>query len=70
MSPNQKQITASNIIKLQALFFESTNDINSPTHASDINETINSSLCDCFNDDEKDEFKCLLIDLLIFIRGL
>jgi hypothetical protein len=69
MAPNQKQITVSDLIKMQASFWASTNDINSPTHFCDISETLNSSICDCFSESEKQEIEVKLIELLQLVRS-
>ena len=69
MKPNKKQLVASHVVKIQASFWQSTNDINSPTHYSDIDQ-------DCIQFEDKigeENAKVLaekLSDLYDFIKKL
>lgn len=69
MKSNEKQIKVCEIIKEQASFWITTNDIKSPTHWCDISETLNSFDCDCFTESEKQEIEVKLIELLQLVRS-
>lgn len=67
MKTNSKQKDIIEFIRSQLSFFESTNDITSPTHLVDIEESVNADLMH-FTDQEQDEIANKVADLYWFIR--
>jgi len=71
MKPNKKQLLVGKIIEQQARFWQSTNDITSPTHTCDIGEFIsNEVVFGNLLDEEAAELEEKLIDLYFFVRNL
>jgi hypothetical protein len=67
MEPTDKQKKLIKVVKMQAEFWESTNDITSPTHLCDIDETINLELD--LSEEDTNKFSELLQGLYFFIRN-
>jgi hypothetical protein len=70
MKPTERQKAIARVIQEQGIFWEKTNDINSPTHFTDIDEEVMARLEmeDLLNDDEAEELKNLLGDLCSFVK--
>lgn len=66
MLPNEKQKELASIVRRQASFWHSTNDIESPTHCSDIENDVD--YIEFLDDFGKEEFRDLLWRLYWFIR--
>ncbi len=69
--PNRKQIAIAKLIESQANFWQTTNDINSPTHTCDISEIISNLVT--FNEisqEEAHKLENILNDLYYFIKNL
>lgn len=73
MKPNNKQIKICELITEQTQFWQSTNDINSPTHYNDIEETIDNAIFfddELFSKDEGNILKEKLFDLYNFVKSI
>lgn len=70
MKPTDKQIAMARVIQEQGIFWEKTNDINSPTHFTDIEEEVmvRLEMEDLLNDDEANELIELLSNLCSFVK--
>lgn len=66
MTPNDKQKEIASLIRRQASFWTSTNDINSPTHYSDLDNDVDD--IDWLNEAGKDDLKDILLSLYLFVR--
>lgn len=55
MKPNAKQIAVAKMIAAQANFWATTNDIQSPTHNSDLDESVTALVNDGVLDEEDGE---------------
>lgn len=71
MKPNQKQVQICAIISAQAEFWAMSNDIMSPTHSSDICNTLNDlvtneEILQC----EADDLEVKFIELLACVRSM
>jgi len=66
--PNQKQIAVIRMLRQQTNFWEGTNDIHSPTHHSDNDETVNN--VEGLTTKQTEELSGLIDDLFFFIRNL
>jgi len=71
MKPTNKQKEVAKIIKDQASFWGSTNDINSPTHHCDIDECVgNAVFFEIITKQEANELEIKLRDLFVFVKKL
>jgi hypothetical protein len=70
MKPNKSQIKVINAIKDTLSFWEGSNDINSPTHECDIDETLFAECEEVMNDGQRYRLSKLLIKELNIIREL
>jgi hypothetical protein len=70
MKPNKSQIKVIEAIKDTLSFWEGTNDINSPTHECDIDETLFAECEEVMNDGQRYRLSKLLIKELNIIREL
>ena len=70
MKPNRSQLKVIEAIKLTVFFWEGTNDINSPTHECDIDETLFAECEDVLNDGQRYRLSKTLIKALNIIREL
>ena len=67
MKANNLQIAICKLIKEQADFWMSSNDITSPTHLCDIDETITAELDDMVSDEEKEAISQELCNLYVMV---
>lgn len=67
MKPTETQQKLAEIVKGQASFWMSTNDISSPTHICDLENEIDE--IEFLSEDEKSKFCDMLIGVLNFIRS-
>ena len=70
MKPNKAQLKVIKAVKDTFSFWESTNDINSPTHECDIDETLFAECEDIMNDGQRYRLSKTLIKVLNIIREL
>ncbi len=70
MKPTKTQKTAIDAVIDQLKFWRDTNDINSPTHYSDMDESYQSALEDCLSEKEIEELKSETCNLFQFIKNL
>ena len=70
MKPTKTQKTAIGAVIDQLQFWRDTNDINSPTHYSDMDECYQSALDDCLSEKEIEELKAETCNLFQFIKNL
>lgn len=70
MKPNEKQIAVINSVISIIRTWKNTNDINSPTHFSDIDEFINSDLLEVIAEDSIDEIGQSLTNILWEIKKI
>jgi hypothetical protein len=70
MKPTKTQKTVIDAIIDQLKFWRDTNDINSPTHYSDMDECYWSDLEDCLSEEEIEELKAETCNLFQFIKNL
>jgi len=71
MKPNDLQKAVAKIVEQQGQFWQQTNDINSPTHFSDIGESFNSMMAlDEIDEDAVDIISTRLTDIFVVIRSL
>lgn len=68
MRATDKQKIICDLIKEQASFWSSSNDINSPTHFCDIEESV--GLFDEFDVNQQEELIDKLTDLYLFIKNI
>ena len=69
MKPTKTQKTVIETIRRQLTYWRDSNDINSPTHFSDMEDELDA-LCDCLSIDEITELNCITNSLLKFIKNL
>lgn len=70
MKPTKAQKATIDAVIDQLKFWRGTNDINSPTHYSDMDECYQSALDDCLSQDEIEELKAETCNLFQFIKNL
>ena len=70
MKPNKAQLQVIKTIKDTFSFWEGTNDINSPTHECDIDETLFAECEEHLNDSQRYRISRSLIKVLNIIREL
>ena len=70
MKPNKAQLKVIKAVKDTFSFWENTNDINSPTHECDIDETLFAECEDIMNDGQRYRLSKTLIKALNIIREL
>ena len=70
MKPNKSQLKVIEAIKGTLSFWEESNDINSPTHECDIDETLYAECEEVMNDGQRYRLSKLLIKELNIIREL
>ena len=71
MKPTEKQKAIAKVVEQQGQFWQSTNDINSPTHYCDIDETL--LLLDVegiITENERDVLAEKLSDVYSFIKNI
>lgn len=68
MKSNSVQRLICDVIRSQAMFWETTNDITSPTHRTDIDEECCAQLMDVIPDEDVIELAVQLKGLYRFIR--
>ena len=70
MKPNNGQIKIIESIRSTLSFWENTNDIDSPTHECDIDETLYADCEEILNDGQRYRLSKTLIKVLNIIREL
>lgn len=70
MKPTIIQIKIAKIIEECSAFWQSTNDINSPTHICNIEETVNRDLLEDLTDDERINLINKIIEIYKFIKQI
>lgn len=71
MKPTEKQIEIAKAIEIQAKFWQSTNDINSPTHHSDIHQETDKLVYDgLISNKQCDELVNLISNIYFFIKNI
>jgi hypothetical protein len=72
MKPNDKQIAVAKMIASQANFWATTNDITSPTHNSDLDESVDTLVEDGMLDEEDGEILRIGLEGIFFavVRNL
>ncbi len=70
MKPNNGQIKIIESIRSTLSFWENTNDIDSPTHECDIDETLYADCEETLNDSQRYRLSRTLIKVLNIIREL
>lgn len=70
MKPTKTQKAVIDAVIDQLNFWRSTNDINSPTHYCDMDESYQSALEDCLSEKEIEELKSETCNLFQFIKNL
>ena len=68
MKPNEQQILICDLIKYQASFWQSTNDIHSPTHYPDIETEIDN--IEGLNENEKCQLIYIMQTLYDFVKAI
>ncbi len=70
MKPTKAQKVTIDAVIDQLQFWRDTNDINSPTHYSDMDGCYQSALDGCLSQDEIEELKTETCNLFQFIKNL
>ena len=70
MKPNKSQLKVIESVRNTLSFWESTNDIDSPTHECDIDETLFADCEEVLNDGQRYRLSKTLIKALNIIREL
>ena len=70
MKPNEAQLTVIRAVRDTLSFWEGTNDIDSPTHECDIDETLFANCEEHLNDSQRYRISRSLIKVLNIIREL
>lgn len=69
--PSKKQKEIAKLVELQAIFWQQTNDINSPTHCCDIDEETNNLVTfDLLTEEQAKTLNTSLITIYDLIRNL
>jgi hypothetical protein len=70
MKPTKTQKAVIDAVIDQLQFWKGTNDIDSPTHYCDMDESYQSALDDCLSQDEIEELKSETCNLFQLIKNL
>ncbi len=70
MKPTKTQKAVIDALIEQLQFWRITNDINSPTHYCDMDESYKDSLEDCLSEEEIEGLKAETCNLFQFIKNL